>query len=304
MVTPPTGITSPEATGPVELLPPKRKASKEVEQYASPNLQGKRRSVSTMQRTPQAHLTQTKLTGYGVTQTGQARTKVDVPHENTRVANDAPRAEEPSDMDTVTREAVVPVTSGTQPITAEFLLQALRENKEDIVRSLTANMDAISQRVDSNSIKIASYTKAIDENMTSIDRQQSQLEILTSRVSALERGAKGTSTTVATRATLSSAYQTARRSVRLWPIPAVNEDELWERVGVFLHDTMGISEDELGQGDIESIVKVKERIQPKKLKRRSLLSSLTKGREILFLPTHPGWHQQSTLMVNLWPASD
>ena len=278
MVTPPTGITSPEATVAVGLQPPKRKASKEVEQSASPNLPGKRRSVSTMQRTPQANLTQTKLTGYGVTQGGQGKARVDAPHD----------VGESSGMDMITNGAVAPVTSGSQPITAEFLLQALRENKEDIVRSLSANMDAISQRVDSNSMKIANNMKAIDENNSNFEQQQSKIDMLTARVSALERGAKGPSTTMTRRATLSTAYLTARRSVRLWPIPATNEEELWEKVGIFLHDTMGINEENLCQGDIESIVKVNERIQPERIKEEVIVKFFDKKKRDTVFTNAPG----------------
>ena len=68
MITPPTSITSPQKNGKVGAEKLKRKASTglDVEGSASPLLKGSRASVNKMQRTPQPVLTQTKLTGFGV----------------------------------------------------------------------------------------------------------------------------------------------------------------------------------------------------------------------------------------------
>ena len=51
----------------------------------------------------------------------------------------------------------------------------------------------------------------------------------------------------------------ARRSVRLWLIRASSEEELWCGVGEFLHATLGIREDDMGQNDIEAITRVEHR---------------------------------------------
>ena len=58
------------------------------------------------------------------------------------------------------------------------------------------------------------------------------------------------------RANLSEAYLAARRSVRVWPIRADNEVDLWGEVGEFLHGLLRIPEKDMSQDDIETITKV------------------------------------------------
>ena len=52
------------------------------------------------------------------------------------------------------------------------------------------------------------------------------------------------------RAVLSQEYLLARRSVRLWPVAGTNDQELWGAVGDFLHETLRISTDDMGQEDV------------------------------------------------------
>ena len=59
-------------------------------------------------------------------------------------------------------------------------------------------------------------------------------------------------------ATCSSDYVLARRSLRLWPIPATSETELWGGVGDFLQDNLGLSDDQVRQEDIEAISRVED----------------------------------------------
>lgn len=144
----------------------------------------------------------------------------------------------------------------TQPITAEFLLKALRENKEDIVKSFNSNINALAKKVDQNSIMIRDGAEAVERNMAGICKQKTEIERLTSRVSALESSGARQNLVALRRASLSADYLAARRSVRLWPVAARDESELWEGVGNFLHGMMGISEDDMSQDDIEGIVRV------------------------------------------------
>lgn len=56
-----------------------------------------------------------------------------------------------------------------------------------------------------------------------------------------------------TRANLSAEYMWDRKSVRLWSIKGKSLNDMWGDVGEFLHGPLGISEDEFGQDNIESV---------------------------------------------------
>lgn len=247
MVTPPTGTTSPEpaassASG--ELPFTKRKASRELEaaHSASPYLQGNRKPVNKMQRTPQANLTQTKLTGFGIVHGGHNGAAVQTP-------DVAPPPTPVVSMEVSPKDAGVSAAPATQPITAEFLLRALRENKEDIVRSFNANINALAKRVDQNNDMIREGVEATKRNTESIYKQQTEIEMLTTRISTLEAPGVRQGQVALGKAKLSDDYLAARRSVRLWPVAASREEELWEGVGNFLHELMGISEEDMNQDD-------------------------------------------------------
>lgn len=58
------------------------------------------------------------------------------------------------------------------------------------------------------------------------------------------------------RAVFSQRYLWARRSVRICPLRAENEDQLWEATGDFLQDRLLLESDRVCQEDIKSIEKV------------------------------------------------
>lgn len=58
------------------------------------------------------------------------------------------------------------------------------------------------------------------------------------------------------RAALSPEYLMAWHSIRLWPVLGSNDEEVWENIGDFLHETLAISGDVLCQDDIEAIDRV------------------------------------------------
>ena len=261
MVTPPSAPRSAaeEVGGSVSQ---KRKASKELEvrQSASPVLENKKKPpTKKMQRTPQASMTQSKLTGFGIVHSrGGPSSAMEGPP--TTVEANMPPLPPPSAEDDVMEVSVPekgPAASREhQPITADFLLKALRENKEDIVKSFNANINALAVRVEANVAGVAANATSIAGNKEAISTNEKKLDELTSRVRALERKDRPSPLPMATRALLSDEYVDARRSVRLWPIKAPSEEDLWGGVGDFLHTTLGIREDHMGQDDIESITRV------------------------------------------------
>ena len=261
MVTPPSGPLSPPGlTG----VAAKRKASRELEahQSASPNLGNKESKNNKMQRTPQANLTQTKLTGLGVVQSplnrepNGSKDKRATAKETTTLPEPAPSWQEPEAMEVPPSQVPGPPPAAPQTITADFLLRALRENKEDIVRSFNANIGALARRVDANEGGIASNASAIARNEETTSNNTSQIKILTSRVEALERSRPQQGSGTMQRANLSDAYLNARRSVRVWPIRADGVVDLWGEVGDFLHSLLRIPEENMCQDDIEAITRV------------------------------------------------
>ena len=150
-----------------------------------------------------------------------------------------------------------PTVAAPATITKDFLLKALKAETESIIKSFTVNLGALSQKVEGNSARIA-------ENAAGISRQDDvskdhgdQIAALTSLVLNLER--KGNAAPVAQiceRAVLSNSYLLARRSLRLWPVPGVTDAVMWEGVGDFIHDTLGVPVDDVGQEDIESVTRV------------------------------------------------
>ena len=261
MVTPPSGPLSP--LGPSGVAA-KRKASRELEahQSASPNLGRKESRNNKMQRTPQATLTQTKLTGLGVVQNPLNRAPNNNKDKNT-AEKEAPDNQQatasllsPEAMEVPPSQAPEPPVAAPQAITADFLLRALRENKEDIVKSFNANIGALAGRVDANEMSIASNTAAIAKNKETTSNNSNDIKKLTSRIELLEKTRPQARSTPTQRANLSEAYLAARRSVRVWPIRAANEVDLWGEVGEFLHGLLQIPEENMNQDDIEAITRV------------------------------------------------
>ena len=135
---------------------------------------------------------------------------------------------------------------GTAPalIDPEFLSKM--DKKMDL---LTAGMMSISSRVDEqgkrlteNSALIAGQAEAISTNAENIAEIFRKLENIQS----------GRTSTPAPprRSECSQQYRWARRSIRIWPIPATNEDLRWEGVGDFLQDKLKLDSSKVSQEDI------------------------------------------------------
>ena len=256
----PEGTIQGPICSPADTTP--RALQEAVEGSASPNLKGSSTSESTMKRTPQPTLTQSKLTSLLQPRNGPQ----EVPGQP--VGNARPTMLlEAVEMDT----SSAPVTQGTggtgtgaaigqgmgTVVTTDFLLKALKENTDPLLKSFNASLGALSHRIDDNSARISANANTISQQAATASVQQEAIEKLNDRVSVLERSGKAGDRrgVPERRAALSPEFLLARRSVRLWPVDGDCKDALWENVGIFLHETLAIREADLGQEDIELITR-------------------------------------------------
>ena len=158
-----------------------------------------------------------------------------------------------------------------QVVTTDFLLKSLKENTDFILKSFSAHMGAISKRVDENAGAIASNSSAIAGNKARIDGHDDMLANLSERMRSLEQKSQTGDNQVGVRASLSQDYLLARRSIRLWPVVGETESAIWEGVGDFIHDTLRVRTDEVGQNDIEAVSRVIEDLPRNSLCRHEVL---------------------------------
>ena len=270
MVTPSTSATSQE-----RVVNHKRKASRssEAELSASPILKDKRSGVNKMHRTPQPTLTQSKLTGFTGRPEKQALPSEPMETGATTVGDSSAGKSPTGDQNGATNRPGMacaagnnghepPATSSTAQgpspfITTDFLLKALKENTDQIVKLFTSNIGDLAQKVEDNASRTLDNSAAIARHDTNIEEHGSALASLTSRVAALEKGNTAGCALPMSRAPLSREFTIARRSVRLWPVPGITEQDMWGNVGEFLHDVLKVPESELGQEDIELVNRVR-----------------------------------------------
>ena len=160
-------------------------------------------------------------------------------------------------------------------VTTDFLLKSLKENTDFILKSFSAHMGAVSKRVDENTGSIAANSSAIAGNKARIDGHDNVLANLSERMRSLEQKSHTPDSQVNIRANLSQEYLLARRSIRLWPVIGETESALWEGVGDFIHDTLRVSTDEVGQDDIEAVSRVIEDLPRGSLCRHEVLVTFT-----------------------------
>ena len=257
-------MRTPESLSPCMPPTPDRVPSRtdhiEVINSASPILHEDREEKLTMKRTPQPTLTQSKLTSLL-----QARSGPEVASSQPA----APGADTPKvvSLETVEMDtSIAPSLSagtvpapplGTSMVTTDFLLKALKDNTDFLIKSFNSSIGALSTRIDDNAARITTNSEAISRQASIAASQQAELKAVAIRVSALERTERRPECVqIEGRATLSTGYLTARRSVRLWPVAGQSDDELWEGVGDFLHGTLAISESDVCQEDIESVARI------------------------------------------------
>ena len=199
-----------------------------VEESASPVL----KPYNTMKRTPQPTLSQSKLTAMFQSQ----------PPKKLSLPGDAPPAEagtkgHAAEADTECMDvtpvppgastSVPPVACPAPAITIDVLMSALKENRDFIIKSVNANMNALSQRIDTNVSSIAANSAAIVVHDTRLENHRSDIDGLEERIRAIEKGKIAPPFRAHTRAVLSQDYLLARRSICLWPVAGIDEEELW-----------------------------------------------------------------------------
>ena len=145
------------------------------------------------------------------------------------------------------------------PLTTEFFLKSLKDNNADLMKSFSAHLNGLAEKVGSNSERIRENERAINSQGSDVTKNRLDIEKLTARVKILENtGAPKHGACLPTRALLSKEYLSARRSARVWPIIGTDDEAVWQSVGEFLHETLEIPDTDIGQEDIEDIRRVEE----------------------------------------------
>ena len=233
-------------------------------------LEGERAHVAAMKRTPQPTLTQSRLTGNGMLKLHTTGAAPQGGGAQATPARDRSFSEGDSLSSTGTRvspstakdmDTSTPELSRKRPRQhdddgmKEFFLQALKINKEEIIKSFQVNLGELARKVEDNAGAIASNRESIGRQSARSDCQDTKIGKLAARISALEKG-EPRGSEIKKRAKLSDAYLRARRSIRLWPVPGNTEMEIWGNAGDFLHEQLAMPESSVCQEDVEAVVRV------------------------------------------------
>lgn len=187
-----------------------------------------------MKRTPQPTLTQSKLTFL-------LQTPSQKPNDGQKNATGMEATKivdlETIEMDTTPSGPTAAASShpAPAPSTTEFLLKAMKENTDQIIKLFNTSIG-----------ELAGKGEATAECKGIIVR-------LEERVSALESERGRARSEAPEQVHLCEQYQIARRSARIWPVTGSSEEDLWGGAGEFLHGPLGISEEDLCQEDIEDV---------------------------------------------------
>ena len=130
-----------------------------------------------MKRTPQPTLTQSKLTSLLQVQQGvDPPTNQEASTDNRRVVPLEAVEMDTSPAPVAAATGVVPPgtgsPSGSTAMTADFLLKALKENSDHIIKSFKASLNAMSQRIDDNSTRITVNSSAISKQSSGVEAHQ------------------------------------------------------------------------------------------------------------------------------------
>lgn len=139
------------------------------------------------------------------------------------------------------------------PLTRDFLLRTLQLNTDNIIKAFTSHLGEMSRRVEDNSTQLKIQGESINRHEKALDQNKTELSKINARLSAIERGAPGTSDLPVMRAQLRAESLVACRSLRIWPIPGISDNEMWGNVGEFIHGPLGVPEADICQDDIEMI---------------------------------------------------
>lgn len=147
-----------------------------------------------------------------------------------------------------------PGQAGGTPLTSEFFLRTLQMNTEHIIKSFTSIQSELSRRVNDNELAISANAAAVKKNECAIGEQGADLTRLNAHVRALE--ACDPASVPVKPAQLGDEYLRARRAIRLWPVPGITEEEIWEATGDFIHGPLGVPTQDIGHDDIELVERV------------------------------------------------
>ena len=156
------------------------------------------------------------------------------------------------------------------------------EHMARFTESINSKLAAVEKTAADNSDMIRDQRKTLDNNKASIDGILARLDRIeggdAARPAPIHPNARST------RAPRSHQYEVARRSVRIWPIPSAEPDEMWAEVGDFLHVTLAIPETDLRQEDIESIKRVRDPIAAGNVRDEVLLTFFdSKARDLVLV---------------------
>ena len=273
MVTPPSSYSPPpSAVSPVRQSKKRASTNCDQELSASPDLKKGRPATINMKRTPQPSLTQSKLTGMflGSNTATQATAASAKSAQQTALDTEMTDVETPAPVippiagdstcrpvtgpppevpaATATAPLSVQATGGSTLVTTDFLLKALQENTNNIIKSFTSNLGALATVVESNKRQIEANKSSLEKTDRTAVSNTKQIASLDARVRALESAPAPVVTEK--RATLSPEYELARRSLRAWPVCGESEQDLWGNAGDFIHELLKVPYDEVNQVDI------------------------------------------------------
>ena len=192
----------------------------EQELLASPDLK-KGKHISSIKRTPQPILTQSKLT---------------------------------SMLHAASAKALSLEKRRAPLVTEDFLLRTMKENTEQILKSFSAHLLALLQRVNGNGALMADNQATIARHGEELSSHRTELVSL----AALEKGGgqRRTERPEQRRTPLSQNYLLVRGSIPFWPVPGSDDTTLWEGAGDLIHDILLVSQDDVCQDKIEAVSKV------------------------------------------------
>ena len=234
----------------------------EQAELASPEL--KKGKEDRMKRTPQPNLAQSKLSATGGTLTIQNGTTASGCSASTVPAKTPAAAPQLMELgeDGIPHPIRMTLVAGmgTEPLTADFFINLIGENTRKITERIDKMADdlcSLTRTVEDNSGAVASNSAKLQRQAAIIEEQRSMLSDLGNRV-GMREGARGGGREIegmsnAVTRSKSSGYVKARRSVRLWPVNQESVATMWEGVGQFIGNALGIPDTEVSMEDIESV---------------------------------------------------
>ena len=126
---------------------------------------------------------------------------------------------------------------------------------------LTAGMMSISSRVDDQAKRLDANTEMITAQALESKKNANDIAEIFRRLDQINRPTPPPpASREEGRAVWSQEFSLARRSLRLWPIQAANENDLWGGVGEFLQENLRLTDDLVRQEDIEKISRVDDSV--------------------------------------------